>query len=152
MKKKIRIYVDTSVFGGIFDDEFSIASNRFFEQMEAEEFEIVVSAVVFEEILPAPTGVRSFFEEMLEYAEIVEVTQESLNLREAYLKEKIVSPKHSNDALHVSVGSVSNCEIILSWNYKHIVHFDKIPLYNAVNILERIQTDRYLLSIGGDKI
>ena len=135
--KIIRIYVDTSVFGGVFDDEFAIASKMFFDQIEeAGEFEIVVSAVVYEEIRPAPPVVRSYFEEILEYAEIIEVTSQALDLREAYLKEEIVSSKHSNDALHVALASVSNCEIILSWNFKHIVHFDKIPLYNAVNILK----------------
>jgi predicted nucleic acid-binding protein len=133
--KSTRTYVDTSVFGGIFDDEFSTSSIIFSDQIKAGEFSIVVSAIVFEEILPAPTEVNSFFMEMLEYAEIIEISQEALDLREAYLNEKIVSPKYSNDALHVAIASVSNCEMIISWNFKHIVHFDKIPLYNAVNIL-----------------
>src|SRR3989304_5908939 len=46
------------------------------------------------------------------------------------------SIKYSNDALHVALATVTNCKIIVSWNFKHIVHFKKIPLYNAVNILQ----------------
>ncbi len=72
---------------------------------------------------------------MLPLAEIVEVDERSIELRNAYLKAGIVLPKYSNDALHVALACVSSCTIIVSWNFKHIVHFDKIPLYNAVNIL-----------------
>ena len=38
-----------------------------------------------------------------------------------------------DDALHVAIATVSGCDIIVSWNFKHIVHYDKIALYNAVN-------------------
>jgi predicted nucleic acid-binding protein len=134
-QKEIKVYVDTSVFGGVFDDEFDIASQRFFNQVKQDEFILVTSAVVQEEIERAPEDVRSFFLEMLPYSEITGITQESLDLRNAYLKANIVSQKYSNDALHVALASIAYCDIILSWNFKHIVRFDKIPLYNAVNIL-----------------
>jgi hypothetical protein len=39
------------------------------------------------------------------------------------------------DALHVAISTISGCDLIVSWNFKHIVHFDKIPKYNAVNVL-----------------
>jgi predicted nucleic acid-binding protein len=134
-RKKIRIYVDTSVYGGVFDDEFDVASQRFFNQVKRKEFILVTSAVVQEELKKAPGDVRSFFLEMLPYSEITEITQESLDLRKANLKAGIVSTKYANDALHVAMATIAGCDIILSWNFKHIVHFDKIPLYNAVNIL-----------------
>lgn len=133
--RKKRIYVDTSVFGGVLDDEFDVASQRFFKQVKQKEFILVTSAVVQEELKQAPEEVRSFFQEMLPYSEITKITQESLDLRNAYLNAKIVSSKYSNDALHVALATTADCHIILSWNFKHIVHFDKIPLYNAINIL-----------------
>ena len=134
-RKKIRTYVDTSVFGGIFDDEFDIASQRFFNQVKRKEFILVTSAVVQEELEKAPEDVRKFFMEMLPYSEIIKITRESLDLRNANLKAEVVSSKYTNDALHVALASISGCDLILSWNFKHIVHFDKIPLYNAINIL-----------------
>ena len=69
-------------------------------------------------------------------AEIIDVNLQALSLREAYLKAEILTPKYSNDALHVALATAANCKIIVSWNFKHIVHFKKIPLYNAVNILQ----------------
>jgi predicted nucleic acid-binding protein len=130
-----RVYVDTSVFGGVFDTEFQRASQDFFDQIKTGQFSLVTSAVVQEEIVPAPQEVEDFFGTMLPYAEIVDITEEALSLRQAYLDAKIVSPKYSNDALHVALATVSGCSIIVSWNFKHIVHYQKIPLYNAVNIL-----------------
>lgn len=134
-KKKIRVYVDTSVFGGIFDEIFITPSSIFFNQVIEDKFSLVISSIVQEEILGAPQNVKNFFEEMLLYAEIVDVTNEALQLRDAYLRAKIVTQKYSNDALHVALATVSECSVIISWNFKHIVHFEKIPLYNAVNTL-----------------
>lgn len=136
MNENIRVYADTSVFGGVFDSEFDLASQKFFDQVKRDEFKLVTSAVVYEEILPAPEEVRLFFEEMLQHAEIIEVTRETLDLRDAYMKENIVTSKYLDDALHVALATVSGCQIILSWNFKHIVHYHKIPLYNAVNTLK----------------
>jgi len=45
----------------------------------------------------------------------------------------IVGPKWNADALHVAVATVSACRVIVSWNFKHIAHFQKIPLYNGIN-------------------
>jgi len=66
-------------------------------------------------------------------AEVIEISEEALLLQEAYLNANIVSHKSANDALHVALATVSKCILIVSWNFKHIVHFQKIPLYNAVN-------------------
>ncbi len=133
---RVRAYVDTSVFGGPFDEEFENSSKAFFEQIRNGEFALVTSAVVQNEILEAPEDVRDFFNELFPLAEIAEVTMQALTLRDAYLKAKIVSKKFANDALHVALATVSNCSIIVSWNFRHIVHFEKIPLYNAINILQ----------------
>ena len=60
-------------------------------------------------------------------------------MREYYLKANIVTKKSSNDALHVALATVNNCPIIVSWNFKHIVHFEKIPLYNSINLINGYQ-------------
>lgn len=134
-KKQIRVYVDTSVFGGVFDEEFERASKQFFEEVQEKKFVLITSELVREEILAAPKKVQNYFEKMLAYCEIVEIQVNSLLLREAYLKEEIVSNKYAADALHVALATVSNAKMIISWNFKHIVNYQKIPLYNAVNTL-----------------
>ena len=131
-----RIYVDTSVFGGVFDNEFKKASHVFFNEIKDGKFYLVTSAIVQEEIRYAPQKVKDLFDSLLPFSEIIDVNIESLKLREEYLKAGIVTKKYSNDALHVALATISTCRIIVSWNFKHIVHFKKIPLYNAVNILQ----------------
>jgi predicted nucleic acid-binding protein len=132
----LRVYADTSVFGGVFDTEFVELSLAFFEQVKAGRFALVTSAVVQDEMALAPREVSAFFEELLSTATVIEVTSEALDLRDAYLRAGILTPVYSNDALHVALASVNQCALIVSWNFRHIVHFSKIPLYNAVNTIQ----------------
>ncbi|WP_417909734.1 type II toxin-antitoxin system VapC family toxin [Candidatus Electronema sp. PJ] len=131
----MKVYADTSVFGGAFDEEFAEDSQRFFAELRTGRFELVVSALIEEEIKSAPREVQALFDEFSASATIAEVSQEVLALRNAYLNAGIVTPKSTDDATHVALATVSGCELIVSWNFKHIVHFDKVPKYNAVNTL-----------------
>ncbi len=130
-----RVYVDSSVFGGIVDEEFSSDSRLFFEHVRDRRFTLLTSAVVMEELRQAPEGVRTLFEAILPDAEILAVDEPVRALQAAYLAEGIVTPKSSQDALHVALASVAQADLIVSWNFRHIVHFDKIRGYNAVNRL-----------------
>jgi len=136
----LRVYADTSVFGGVFDDEFSGPTSAFWDQVREGRFALVSSAVVRREIDDAPLKVRQFFDDLMPFAEIAEVTDAALSLRSAYLNEGIVGPRFSDDALHVALATVARCSLVVSWNFKHIVHSRKIPLYNAINILRGYTT------------
>lgn len=129
------VYADTSVFGGVFDDEFSQHSRTFFEEVRSGRFKLFVSEVVRVELESAPDEVRAFFYDIAPGAYLAAVTPEAISLMEAYLREGVVGPKSTDDALHVALATVSGCDIIVSWNFKHIVNFQKIPLFNAVNAL-----------------
>jgi hypothetical protein len=132
----IRVYADTSVFGGAFDEEFQKPSRTFFDQVRNGRFKLVTSALVQGEVEPAPKEVRARFDEFLEVVDIAEVSQEALSLKDTYLETGIVTEQSGEDALHVAIATVSRCTLIVSWNFRHIVHFEKIPLYNAVNMLK----------------
>jgi predicted nucleic acid-binding protein len=133
MKKPIRIYTDTSVFGGVFDTEFALHSEAFFQRMHRAEFEVVISPLVVQEMREAPERVREFFEEFRPMLSFVRVSDEAYALQSAYLKAGVVGNNSEMDALHVSVATVAGCKAIVSWNFKHIVNFRRIPLYNGVN-------------------
>ncbi len=128
-----RIYVDTSVFGGAFDEEFEEASWQLFNAFRTGQFQPVISDVVAREVAVAPKAVRKLYQEILRLTEVTAVGEDALELRDAYQAAGILSRKWSDDALHVALASVSQCAMIVSWNFKHIVHFQKIPLYNSVN-------------------
>ena len=80
-KTKIRVYVDTSVFGGVFDEEFDRASKQFFEDVLNNKFALVTSESVREEIAAAPQEVQAFFETMLASCETVGVGADALALQ-----------------------------------------------------------------------
>ena len=135
----MKVYADTSVFGGVFDEEFAEGSRVFFEELRAGKFELVVSALVEEELKSAPKQVRELFDEFSSAAEIAEISEEVLALRDAYLSAGVVTPKSTDDATHVALATISRCDMIVSWNFKHIVHFQKIPKYNAINTLNELK-------------
>lgn len=136
VRRPLRVYADTSVYGGVFDEEFASPSRLFFDEIRAGSFQLVVSPVVELEIGDAPGEVQQLFTEMFSFAEGITVTDEVLQLQEAYLRAGIVKPKWEADLLHVALATVANCVMIVSWNFKHIVHFRKISLYNGVNRVE----------------
>ena len=133
--RQLRVYADTSVFGGVFDPEFSAPSKKFFDEVGAGRFVLVISPVVEEELKQAPDTIRSFFASVAEFASEVEITREAIALQQQYIERGVVAERSLTDALHVAMATVSECELIVSWNFKDIVHFEKIPKYNAVNVL-----------------
>jgi hypothetical protein len=134
MSKAIRVYADASVYGGAFDEEFDAPSREFFDSIRAGRLELVVSTIVRDELENAPGSVRALFEEMRGFAQHVDVTEKALRLQQAYLAAGIVGPQWETDALHVAVATESLCAVIVSWNFRHIVNFRKIPLYNGVSL------------------
>ena len=116
-----RVYADTSVFGGVFDEKFATPSRRFFDQVRAGRFHLVISALVEEELAAAPPQVRELYDEMLALAEVVGITEEATELRQAYLDVGILTPRAVADALHVALASAADCALIVSWNLLMIV-------------------------------
>ncbi len=134
-RRTMSVYADTSVFGGVFDDEFREPSQAFVDAIAAGRFALVTSELVRQEIAGAPLVVRQLFDDMLPVADIATVTAEAIQLQQAYLNAGIVSERFATDALHVALATVSGVSMIVSWNFRHIVNFQKIPKYNAVNKL-----------------
>jgi predicted nucleic acid-binding protein len=123
------------VFGGLFDEAFEEATRAFFRVVQSGRFRLVTSALVQQEINPAPPEVQASFTSRVASAEVVPITEDATRLRQAYVNAGIVTQRSLADALHVATATVSGCPLIVSWNFSHIVHFQKIPMYNAVNTL-----------------
>jgi len=130
----VRVYADTSVYGGVFDEEFAASSRSFFEQVRAGRYYLVRCPLVEDELEDAPAQVRRWYQQFEAVGERAEISEAAVLLQQAYLDAGIVDHKWEADALHVAVATVSGCRLIVSWNFKHIVSFQKIPLYNGVNL------------------
>lgn len=133
--KTQRIYIDTSVIGGCFDPEFAEWSNGLLKDFQNGAFRPLLSEVVAAEIIEAPEYVQKIYAELSALnAEILEVDETSIALAEEYQKRHILSPNFYDDGLHIALATVAEADLLVSWNFKHIVRFDKIRLFNAVNI------------------
>ena len=131
---KPRIYLDTSVFGGCFDDEFAKDSLRLIQEIKAGKFRLVLSKTVLGEIENAPVQVRELVASLpVDVVEPVDVSENAERLKQAYVDANVVGAASAKDAEHIAIATVAHVNIIISWNFKHIVHFEKISGYHEVN-------------------
>ncbi len=130
-----RVYVDTSVIGGCFDAEFAPWSNGIFEDFRGGTFQPVVSEIVAAEITEAPESVRERFGELVRMgAEVLQVNAAVLALADRYRERKILTPKFYADGLHIALATTAEVDVLVSWNFKHIVHYEKIRDFNEVHL------------------
>ncbi len=135
MTKKERYYIDTSVIGGCLDDEFKNASNLLIKEFSEGRKITVISDITRAELSKAPIKVRQVMEKIPEeFIEEVTLTEESNELSRIYLKEKVISKRFLADSQHIAIATVVKADIIISWNFKHIVNIERIRGYNSVNI------------------
>jgi predicted nucleic acid-binding protein len=132
--KRLRIYVDTSVIGGCFDPEFHIWSNGLIEDFRAGRFGLVLSDVTATEIERAPVQLQEFYTELTPFAEILLVTEEALVLLEKYEARGVLDTRFRNDMLHIALATVAGVDVLVSWNFQHIVRLDKIQQFNGINL------------------
>ena len=138
---RFRIYVDTSVIGGCVDEEFQEESLALLEMARRGEAILLVSSHLAEEIAEAPPRVKEVFSALsADCVERISVPEEAVALQNAYLKAGVLSAKQASDALHVAIATVARADLIVSWNFRHIVHLDKIRRFNAVNMLHDYPT------------
>lgn len=143
MARKLRIYLDTSVIGGCLDDEFRVHSRRLFDEIRLKRFIAVISDVTISELEDAPDAVRSVLADLPEdCVELRARNEESDELMEAYLSSRVVGAASKNDAAHIAVATVAGVDMVVSWNFRHIVHFDKIAGYEGVNTLRGYRSPR----------
>jgi len=132
--KKLNVYLDTSVIGGCFDIEFSEDSNKIIEAINIGIYNGVISVITVNELLDAPQNVKNLLTEIREYLQILEINNEVINLSNEYLNNKVVTDNYKEDALHIAFATVFDVDVLISWNFKHIVNLNKIKQFNSVNL------------------
>jgi predicted nucleic acid-binding protein len=134
---RIRVYIDTSVFGGVSDDEFAEPSRQFLARVKSGEFTVVVSAELLRELGSAPAAARKQLDDIPdERLERVAVDPTVESLADAYVSAGVLGKASRSDAIHVAATTVGRADLIVSWNFRHIVNYDRIRKYNAVNLLK----------------
>jgi len=132
---KQRIYIDTSVFGGHFDEEFKEHTTPLFDRINAGEFVILFSTVTQEELENAPEKVKELVKSLkVDQTEFLETTNEAIDLAIEYIAAKVVGQTSFADCLHIALATINRADYLVSWNFKHIVNIQRIRGYNSINI------------------
>ncbi len=135
--KKLRIYIDSSVVGGCFEEKFAEGSNALFEMAREGSITLVLSDLLFAELEDAPDHVRAVIPSIPDSAiEEAGTSDETKRLQALYLEAGVVTQKADRDALHVAIATVSRADVLVSWNLRHIVRLARIRGFNAVNVRE----------------
>jgi len=153
---KQRIYIDTSVIGGYYDEEFQEATRELFKRLENNEIVFVVSDLLDLELIEAPEQVRQLLEKYsADKFERVALTVDAIQLADAYITEKVVGKTSLEDCRHIALATINRVDVLASWNFKHIVNLDRIKGYNSVNLklgfpMIEIRSPKDLIKYGND--
>ena len=105
--KRQRIYIDTSIVGGFFDKEFE----------------------------NAPSNVKYLLDNFdKNFLERVIATDEVSELADKYIAENVVGKTSLDDCKHIALATINKVDVLVSWNFKHIVNLERIKGYNGVNL------------------
>ena len=133
--KKLNLYIDTSVIGGYFDEEFEEETKILFESIFNNEFHVIYSSITEDELIKAPEKVRLLLDSIPnENKTRIELTEEAVLLGDTYIAENVVGKTSREDCFHIALATIYKADILVSWNFKHIVNITRIRGYNAVNI------------------
>jgi predicted nucleic acid-binding protein len=132
---KQRLYLDTSVFGGYFDKEFSERTIPLFNSIKNGEFILLYSSVTQDELENAPQNVKNLPNTIESSSiEFLTPTTEEVELAKKYIDEKVVGQTSYADCLHIALATVHKADYLISWNFKHIVNVQRIQNYNSINL------------------
>jgi predicted nucleic acid-binding protein len=130
-----KIYLDTSVIGGYFDDEFEEATKRLFDRNINGDFDVYLSEINETELSLAPKHIQDVKHLIpLECYKYLNLDEECRTLAEVYISEKALGRASTNDVYHIAIASVNRLDCLINWNFKHIVNYDKIRLFNSINL------------------
>ena len=132
---KLRLYLDTSVISAYFDDnvpERKIATHELWARKD--EFELSTSALTRSELEQvADPKLKSLFIEMLEVITTHPLTSEIEDIAEHYIVSNIFTKTMFNDALHVAAAVLTRNNVLVSWNFRHLVNRRRRAQINLVN-------------------
>lgn len=96
-----------------------------------------MSEVLEVEIYRVPKYIIEFFEEIPDnLIERIELTNQAKELALKYIKNKVVSKTSIADCQHIALATLQNADVLVSWNFKHIVNLQRIQGFNSVNLRE----------------
>jgi len=100
--------------------------------------DVYISSVVVSELEKTSEPKRTFMLDQIKSLNIqlLAESDEALALGKEYLRQGVLTPKSKDDCLHIAYAVVYQCDVIISWNFKHMVNYrtiDRVRIVNAIN-------------------
>lgn len=139
--KKLKIYLDTSVISHLDAPDrpdWEQDTRKLWEAIQGGKYDVYISPVVIGEVMDCSEPKRSV---LLEYLGVIQYTElqkadEVLELAGKYLEAGILRQKSFDDCQHIAYACVYDCDMLVSWNFKHMVNIKTIAGVKSVNALE----------------
>lgn len=137
MQKKLKLYIDTSVWNFVLETlrSDSLLTHEFLQHIKSEEYTIIISDVVDTEINKSAEPRKSQLQQLMNIYNplIITVNEESKQLANIYINEKLIPKNQHNDAIHIACATVNKCNFIVSWNFQHMVKAKVIMGVHHIN-------------------
>ena len=135
--QKLKIYLDTSVISAYFDERVPIRleeTRRFWKNSSAHEF--LISDIVIKEVMNTKKeNIRQQMLDLVSNLQVTQITTETESLASEYVTRQIIPSTYFDDALHIAIAVINNADILVSWNFEHIVKRKTRIEVNLVNTL-----------------
>lgn len=138
--KKLKLYLDTSVISHLDAPdvpEKEADTRRLWEEIKTGKYDIFTSPVLAEELERCPEPKRSTllaYMHEIHYT-VLQATSEVAELAERYVEAGILRQKSFDDCQHIAYACTHGCDMIVSWNFKHLVNVKTISGVKGVNAL-----------------
>ncbi|MCL2056562.1 MAG: PIN domain-containing protein [Oscillospiraceae bacterium] len=144
--KKLKIYLDTSIIGYLYQEtqpEKMAETRQLWGQIKSGAYEAIISNLLLEELSNNPNEeIRNILLEFLaeiDY-EIVPLSSEIEKLAVMIISHGVLTQKSYEDCLHIATALVHDCNLLVSWNFKHLVNIRTINGVRAISNLEGYKT------------
>ena len=140
--KKLKLYLETSVWNFLFADdapEKMEITKQFFKKVEEGDYTIFISELALVEINRTRDERKRelLLESIVRYNPIEVVRSEEVyELAAKYINAKIIPDRYEEDAVHIAYGVINDLDVIVSWNMQHIVRLKTKLGVNGINKLE----------------
>ena len=138
--KKLKLYLETSVWNFIFADDAPELRNltlQFFAMVERQVYDVYISDLVIFEIGKAVDKKKEQLMDVIEQYRptVLQSSSQAQDLADRYLEAKIVPLKKKEDALHVAIATLEEMDAIISWNFEHLANLRKSEFFYAVSVM-----------------
>ncbi len=136
-----KIYFDTSIFNFALAEDVPIEKEitlNFFDEVKNGKYEVFISEVVIGEINRAPEAKAVKLRDCIKKINPEELVLDNnaLSLAKEYIEKGVIPAKYEDDAFHIAIASVNDLDIIVSWNFTHIVKLKTRREVAVINTLK----------------